>query len=91
MYKHRFLRPLIMHCHICVNGICHHVGQKENQTGIRPLHMGQTKTRNIDTFANNGCWQDRYSLRIKMQILGYIRFWIDENDMLISIIYKRSG
>jgi hypothetical protein len=32
--------------------------------------MGQTKTRNIDTFANNDCWQDRYSLRIKMQTLG---------------------
>ena len=28
-----------------VNGICHHVGQKENQTGIHPLHMGQIKTR----------------------------------------------
>ena len=39
-----------------VNGICHHVGQKENQTGIHPLHMGQIKTRNINTFANNDGW-----------------------------------
>ena len=39
-----------------INGICHHVGQKENQTRIYPLHIGQTKTRNINTFANNvGC------------------------------------
>jgi hypothetical protein len=37
-----------------VNGICHHVGQKENYTGIHPLHMGQIKTRN--TFVNNDCW-----------------------------------
>ncbi|MFZ0220374.1 MAG: hypothetical protein WAM42_01605 [Candidatus Nitrosopolaris sp.] len=38
------------------NGICHVMGQKENQTGIHPLHMGQIKTRNINTFANNDGW-----------------------------------
>ncbi|MGB6594573.1 MAG: hypothetical protein WBE68_23980, partial [Candidatus Nitrosopolaris sp.] len=27
-----------------VNGICHVMGQKENQTGIHPLHMEQIKT-----------------------------------------------
>ena len=35
-----------------VNGICHDMGQKENQTGIHPLHMEQIKTRNINTFAH---------------------------------------
>ena len=38
-----------------VNGICHDVGQKENQTGIHPLHMEQIKTRNINTFAHYDC------------------------------------
>src|SRR5215469_10671190 len=28
---------------------------KENYTGIHPLHMGQIKTRNINTFVNNDC------------------------------------
>jgi hypothetical protein len=32
-----------------VNGICHNLGQKENQTGINPLHIRQIKTRDIDT------------------------------------------
>ena len=38
-----------------VNGICHVMGQKENQTGIHPLHMEQIKTRNINTFAHYDC------------------------------------
>ena len=38
-----------------VNGICHVMGQKENQAGIHPLHMEQIKTRNINTFAHYDC------------------------------------
>ena len=37
------------------NGICHVMGQKENQTGIHPLHMEQIKTRNINTFGHYDC------------------------------------
>ena len=74
------------------------MGQKENQTGIHPLHMGQIKKRSINTFANNDGRQDRHSLRMKMQTLGYIAMdeeyvsrknIISREDLAYTIMYIR--